>query len=86
MSSINKFLSTAAFLAQQSEMLNKHGALLVINGCIVGKGYNSMRTTFNHKLPPVWSCHAEMAAIWNGRIRLNRRRKGKGNNLCSKNK
>jgi len=37
-------------------------------------------------LPPVWSCHAEMAAIWNGRILLNKRRKGKDNNLRSKNK
>lgn len=49
----------AVCLAKKSTMNQRHGAVIVKNGEIIGEGFNHIATYMSHS----WSCHAEMAAI-----------------------
>jgi deoxycytidylate deaminase len=49
----------AIALAKKSTMQQKHGAIVVYNGEILGQGFNHMASFMSHS----WSCHAEMGAI-----------------------
>lgn len=51
----------AVQLAKKSVMTQKHGAVIVKGGEIIGQGYNHATTFMSHS----WSCHAEVAAILN---------------------
>lgn len=59
-----KFIHLAASEARSSPCLMKHGAVAVMNGKIVGKGYNHHRSTskdgFIHDCA---TCHAEISAL-----------------------
>lgn len=55
----NKFLSTAAEVAEKSTMLHKHGAVVVYKNNIIATGYNYMCSHMNDN----FSVHAEVAAI-----------------------
>lgn len=49
----------AIALAKKSTMTQRHGAVIVKNGEIIGEGYNHVATYLSHS----FSCHAEVAAI-----------------------
>lgn len=49
----------AVTLAHKSTMTQKHGAVIIKNGEIIGEGYNHITTYMSHS----YSCHAEVAAI-----------------------
>ncbi len=58
------FISSASEEAEKSSLLMKHGCVVVRNGKIVGKGYNSSRSTSSDNfIRNSCSCHAEMAAL-----------------------
>lgn len=58
------FINVAFELATKSDMLMKHGCVIVRNNKIIGKGYNSLRTQFNDNfIGESCSCHAEMHAL-----------------------
>jgi tRNA(Arg) A34 adenosine deaminase TadA len=44
MSKLQRYLSLASELALNSEMLFKHGAIIVKNGKIIGRGWNTLRS------------------------------------------
>jgi deoxycytidylate deaminase len=49
----------AITLAKKSTMNQRHGAIIVKNGEIIGEGYNQHTTYMSHS----FSCHAEVSAI-----------------------
>lgn len=49
----------AVQLAHKSTMTQRHGAVIVRNGEIIGEGYNHWTTYMSHS----YSCHAEVAAL-----------------------
>jgi deoxycytidylate deaminase len=49
----------ALALAKKSTMTQRHGAVIVKNGEVIGQGYNHIASYMSHS----WSCHAEIAAI-----------------------
>lgn len=49
----------AVVLAKKSTMTQRHGAVIVKNGEIVGEGFNHITTYMSHS----YSCHAEVAAL-----------------------
>lgn len=51
----------AVQLAKKSTMNQRHGAVIVKGGEIIGQGYNHAATFMSHS----WSCHAEVSAILN---------------------
>ncbi len=51
----------AIALAKKSTMNQRHGAVIVKNGEIIGEGYNHIASYMSHS----FSCHAEVAAILN---------------------
>ena len=53
------FLLEAAKIAEKSNMLQKHGAIIVYKNKIIGSGYNYMCDYMNSN----YSIHAEVAAI-----------------------
>ena len=59
-----RFIQKAAEQASQSPCLMRHGCVAVINGRVVGRGYNNYRCVsrdgFIHNC---MTCHAEMAAL-----------------------
>ena len=60
----NHFISAACDLAMQSNMLQRHGCVAVVNGKIVGEGYNNYRNySKDGMLSDCCSCHAEIAAM-----------------------
>ena len=60
----HKFLSLAVNESKKSEMLMKHGCVLVKNGRIISRGYNNYRNKFGSGfMGEVCCCHAEMDAI-----------------------
>lgn len=77
-----KYISSALDIAQNSNMLMKHGCVVVENNRIVGKGWNMMRNQFKENFTGVsgnfigvsCSCHAEMYAL---RQALRTKTKGK---------
>jgi len=58
---INYYLDFAAKLAKQSNMYQKHGAIIVYKKNIIGKGFN----IFNNNCKNNYSMHAEIVAINN---------------------
>jgi len=53
-------------------MLQKHGCVAVVNGKIVGKGYNNYRNySRDGFMRTCCSCHAEVAAIRDATKRAN---------------
>ena len=60
------FLMRAAQLSGKSDMTSKHGCVAVLNGKIIGRGFNSNRTqSIDGFIRNTCSCHAEIAAIRN---------------------
>ena len=61
-----KFLHYAAQQAMQSPVLMRHGAVAVINGKIMGRGFNHYRSySSDGFINNTCTCHAEIAAIRN---------------------
>jgi tRNA(Arg) A34 adenosine deaminase TadA len=59
-----KFASRAAEEAQRSPCQMRHGCVAVINGRIVGRGYNNYRSySKDGFIHDCMTCHAEMAAL-----------------------
>lgn len=59
------FVDVAYNESQNSQMLMKHGACVVENNTIIGRGCNSTRTKFKENFIGVsCSCHAEMNALY----------------------
>lgn len=52
-------IDRAVTLAHKSTMTQRHGAVIVKNGEIIGEGYNHHAQYMCHS----WSCHAEVDAI-----------------------
>lgn len=61
----DKFVSMAKDIASQSNCLQKHGCICVLNNRqIIGAGCNNSRTYSSDKLiKNCMTCHAEIAAI-----------------------
>lgn len=58
-----RFISVACNVAMQSQMLQRHGCVAVVNGKIVGSGCNDYRNySKDGMLSNCCSCHAEIAA------------------------
>ena len=58
------FINIASNEAEKSSLLMKHGCVVVKNGKIVGRGYNSARcTSRDNFISNSCSCHAEIAAL-----------------------
>jgi len=71
----DKFCAAATSHASFSPMLQKHGCVAVVNGKIVGKGFNNYRNYSKDGLMRTCcSCHAEVAAIRDSTKRTNFRR------------
>lgn len=49
----------ATQLANKSTMVQRHGAIIIKNGEIIGEGYNYHTNIFCHQ----WSVHSEVAAL-----------------------
>jgi tRNA(Arg) A34 adenosine deaminase TadA len=62
-----RFIQLAAEECEKSNMLMRHGCVAVINGRIVGTGYNNYRnkTSDGFVSKGQCTCHAEMAALRN---------------------
>ena len=61
-----KFLNIALRIAEKSPVLMQHGAITVLGGKIVGKGYNNYRTYSNDGfIKDTCTCHAEISALRN---------------------
>ena len=59
-----KFLQCAYDQALKSPVLMRHGAVIVTNGKIMGRGFNNYRTYSSDQfITNVCTCHAEIAAI-----------------------
>ncbi len=61
-----KLLNSAAFEAQKSHVLMRHGAVAVTNGKILGRGHNHYRSTSKDDfIQNTCTCHAEIACLRN---------------------
>tara|TARA_B100001093_G_C26345565_1_gene807976 strand:+ start:118 stop:387 length:270 start_codon:yes stop_codon:yes gene_type:complete len=61
-----KFLYHASIQANQSPVLMRHGAVAVINGKIIGRGFNHYRSySSDNFIKNTCTCHAEIAALRN---------------------
>ena len=61
-----KYLREALYLSQQSPVLMRHGAVTVLGGKIIGRGYNNYRTYSSDQfIRNSCTCHAEIAALRN---------------------
>ena len=61
-----KFINSAAFEAQKSPVLMRHGAVAVANGKIMGRGHNHYRNTSkDYFIKNTCTCHAEIACLRN---------------------
>ena len=70
-----KFIHAALQAADKSNMLMKHGCVVVESNKIIGSGCNNYRTQFSDKfITKACSCHAEMQAL---RSALKAKTKGK---------
>ena len=59
-----RFLINAALESTKSDLVSRHGCVIVSNGKILGRGHNSSRTQSRDGLiKNTCSCHAEIAAI-----------------------
>ena len=60
------YLSEAAHEAAKSKLLQQHGCVAVVNGKIMARGHNSLRTQSQDGfINNSCSCHAEMATLRN---------------------
>ena len=60
------YIIQAAYEATKSNLLSRHGCVAVVNGKILGRGYNSSRTqSCDGFICNTCSCHAEIAALRN---------------------
>ena len=61
-----RFLIHAALESSKSDLVSRHGCVVVANGKILGRGHNSSRTQSRDGfINNTCSCHAEVAAIRN---------------------
>lgn len=61
-----KFLTSAFELSMSSPVLMRHGAVAVLNGKIVGRGFNNYRTySSDNFIKNTCTCHAEVSALRN---------------------
>lgn len=61
-----KFLNLARNEAILSPCLQRHGCIAVLNGHVIGKGYNNYRTSSSDGfLKNTCTCHAEIATLRN---------------------
>ena len=59
-----KFINVAYEESLKSDVLMKHGAVAVVNGKIMGKGYNNYRTfSKDNFIRNTCTCHAEISAL-----------------------
>ena len=59
-----RFIQIAATEATRSKCLMRHGCVAVMNGRIVGRGYNNYRCHSNDGfIKNTMTCHAEIAAL-----------------------
>ena len=59
-----RFLMEAYNQANHSQVLMRHGAVTVMNGKIIGRGYNNYRTYSSDEfIKDSCTCHAEIAAL-----------------------
>lgn len=61
-----RFIIHAALESSKSDLVSRHGSVIVANGKILGRGHNSSRTQSRDGfIKNTCSCHAEIAAIRN---------------------
>lgn len=61
-----RFISQATSQAIKSPVLMRHGAVAVVNGKVVGRGYNHYRTNSKDDfIQNTCTCHAEIACLRN---------------------
>jgi deoxycytidylate deaminase len=59
-----KFIDKAKYISKKSNMLMKHGCIVVKNNKIISTGYNNYRNRFKDNfIKESCSCHAEMHAL-----------------------
>ena len=77
-----RFITEALSEAENSDMLMKHGCVVVESNKIIGRGWNNYRNQFGDGfLYKACSCHAEMHAL---REALRIKTKGKACNVRKK--
>jgi len=58
------YMSHAAHESSKSNLQSKHGCIAVVNGKIMGRGHNSIRSQSQDGfIKNTCSCHAEVAAL-----------------------
>lgn len=61
-----RYITHAAYEAEKSPVLMRHGAVAVANGKIVGRGHNHYRSTSRDNfIKNTCTCHAEIACLRN---------------------
>lgn len=61
-----RYIIHAALESSKSDLVSRHGSVIVANGKILGRGHNSSRTQSRDGfIKNTCSCHAEIAAIRN---------------------
>lgn len=61
-----RYMELAIREAYKSEMYTRHGCVIVVNGKVIGRGFNNYRNQFKDPLiTSGCSCHAEMDALRN---------------------
>ena len=61
-----RYITHAAYEAEKSPVLMRHGAIAVVNGKIVGRGHNHYRSTSRDNfIKNTCTCHAEIACLRN---------------------
>ena len=61
-----RYITHAAYEAEKSPVLMRHGAVAVVNGKIVGRGHNHYRSTSRDNfIKSTCTCHAEIACLRN---------------------
>jgi deoxycytidylate deaminase len=62
----SKCINTSINIASKSDLMQKHGCVIALNGKIISTGYNNERNYSNDGLIDCCSsCHAEISAIRN---------------------
>jgi deoxycytidylate deaminase len=61
-----KYIHMASLESKNSNLISKHGCVAVVNGKILGRGYNTSRTSSSDGfICNTCSCHAEIATLRN---------------------
>ena len=59
-----RYITQAAYEAEKSPVLMRHGAIAVANGKILGRGHNNYRASSRDQLiKNTCTCHAEIACL-----------------------